>query len=64
MAERLELDLPPEWAARLAEQARAEGVTIHQLVNRLLARSDDEIARLERRRLAELDRRPTDTVLH
>lgn len=64
MSEMVTVNLPPEWLARLAERARREGVTVEQLVGRLLARSDDALAQLERRRLDELASRGHDTTLH
>lgn len=64
MGETVLVNLPATWAARLAERARHEGLTVEELVSRLLARSDEEIARLELRRLGEMGSHDPDATVH
>ena len=40
----MKVDIPPDLYVKLAERARLEGLTIEQLVARLLARSESEMA--------------------
>ena len=42
---RISIDVPPDVYERLDRRARALGLSVEELVSRLLARSDRELAR-------------------